>query len=210
MRDRFMTWRRQTPRARSWTLWPLRLTLALLASGLASTAQAAHLQCVPYARQVSGIEIYGNAKTWWNQADGRYERGNQPVVGAVLAFEATRAMPYGHVAAVGEIIDERHIRLDHANWSGPGKIEHSALAVDVSEAGDWSEVRVWFAPIGALGSRTNPVFGFIYADGAPPEEPEVPVLRIAESEPLTITSLSLSDAPRSAGGFALSQRRLAE
>jgi hypothetical protein len=31
----------------------------------------AYLQCVPYARQVSGIQIYGDAWTWWDQAAGR-------------------------------------------------------------------------------------------------------------------------------------------
>ncbi len=28
----------------------------------------AGLQCVPFARQESGLEIYGNASTWWEQA----------------------------------------------------------------------------------------------------------------------------------------------
>jgi len=35
-------------------------------------------------------------------------------------------------------------------------------AVDVSPANDWSEVRVWFAPIQGLGSTHWPVDGFIY------------------------------------------------
>ena len=33
--------------------------------------QQPYLQCVPYARQVSGIQIYGDAWTWWDQAEGR-------------------------------------------------------------------------------------------------------------------------------------------
>ena len=36
------------------------------------------IQCVPYARGVSGIQIRGNAHTWWRQAEGRYERSNEP------------------------------------------------------------------------------------------------------------------------------------
>lgn len=138
------------------------LTLAVQAP----PALAGTLQCVPYAREVSGIDIRGNAKTWWAQAEGRYERGSKPKVGAVLNFRPTSAMPQGHVATVGEIVDERHILLDHANWSGPGKIERRALAEDVSEAGDWSAVRVWYAPIGKLGLRASPTFGFIYNDAA--------------------------------------------
>jgi len=152
----------------------LRAVLAAIAlvAGIAlpQAASARHLQCVPYARQVSGIEIYGNARLWWGKAEGHYTRGNEPRVGAVMAFRPTRAMPLGHVAVVGEILDDRRVLLDHANWSGPGRIEHHALAEDVSEAGDWSEVRVWYAPIGALGARTNPVFGFIYGDA--PDEPD--------------------------------------
>jgi hypothetical protein len=37
-----------------------------------------YLQCVPYARQVSGIQLYGDAHTWWDQAAGRYDRGFTP------------------------------------------------------------------------------------------------------------------------------------
>lgn len=139
-----------------------------LAAGLALTAvvatpvQASPLQCVPYARELSGISIHGNAKTWWSQADGQYRRGQQPEVGAVVAFAPTGAMPLGHVAVVSQIVDERHIEISHANWSRPGMIEKNVMAVDVSEDGDWSEVRVWYGPSHSLGARTNPVYGFIY------------------------------------------------
>jgi hypothetical protein len=138
----------------------------LLTASFAGPALAAPLQCVPYAREHSGIEIHGNAWTWWNQAKGVYRRGSVPQVGAVVAMAPSSAMPLGHVAVVQKIVDERHILLDHANWSSPGKIEHGAMAEDVSTAGDWSEVRVWYAPSRALGSRVNPVFGFIYPQGS--------------------------------------------
>lgn len=42
-----------------------------------------YLQCVPYAREVSGIQIYGDAHTWWDQAEGKFKRGKRPKVGAV-------------------------------------------------------------------------------------------------------------------------------
>lgn len=146
-----------------WSLNRWLLALGALAMPLAAPAPAfARLQCVPYARDVSGIDIHGNAHTWWKQADGVYRRGTMPRKDAVMVFRSTSAMPYGHVAVVHEIVDARHVLLDHANWSRPGMIEHQALAEDVSEAGNWSEVRVWFDPIHALGGRTNPVFGFIY------------------------------------------------
>ncbi len=143
------------------------LTLAAVmgvAGGFAGQAIAAPLQCVPYARDHSGIDIHGNAWTWWEQARGVYARGSSPKIGAVMTMAPSHAMPLGHVAVVEKIVDSRHILLDHANWSGPGKIDRGALAEDVSTAGDWSEVRVYYAPSGGLGSRTNPVFGFIYAE----------------------------------------------
>lgn len=139
----------------------LSLTCALAGVIIPQAAQA-RLQCVPYARERSGIAIFGNAGTWWNQAKGVYARGSTPRSGAVLAIAPSSAMPIGHVAVVNKVIDERHILLDHANWSAPGKIEREVLAEDVSEAGDWSAVRVWFARIHALGTRVNAVQGFIY------------------------------------------------
>ena len=36
--------------------------------------------------------------------------------------------------------------------------------VDVSAAGDWSKVKVWYAGNGDLGTTTYPTFGFIYPD----------------------------------------------
>jgi surface antigen len=140
---------------------------ALLIGGRAAAANpaAAYLQCVPYARAESGIAIRGNAGTWWSQAAGHYRRGGEPQVGAVLAFQPTRAMPIGHVAVVAAVVDSRHILLNHANWSTRGQIERGVLAEDVSPNGDWSNVRVWYAPQRSLGLRANPTFGFIYRDG---------------------------------------------
>jgi len=153
------------------------LLIAGLAGTAASASAAGYLQCAPYARAESGIEIHGNAGTWWGQAAGHYRRGGQPQVGAVLAFQPTRAMPIGHVAVVAAVIDSRHILLNHANWSGHGRIERGALAEDASANGDWSVVRVWYAPQHGLGLRTNPTYGFIYHDapaGAAPADRDAP------------------------------------
>lgn len=127
-----------------------------------------YLQCVPYARAVSGIQIYGDAHTWWAQAEGRYARGGKPKVGAVMALNPHRNMQLGHVAAVSRIIDSRTVLLRHANWSPingrRGQIEDNVRAVDVSPANDWSEVRVWYAPSQSLGDTHWPVAGFIYRE----------------------------------------------
>lgn len=136
--------------------------IALLSLFALPSAAHARLQCVAYARQVSEVQISGNARDWWGNAEGRYGRGQQPKVGAVLAFAGTRTMPYGHVAVVSKIVDDRHILISHANWSRPGMVERNVMAVDVSPAGDWSQVRVWYAPTGSLGLRPSPAKGFIY------------------------------------------------
>ena len=131
----------------------------------------ASIQCAPYARQVSGIQLFGAARDWWGQARGRYSTGNQPRVGAVMAFPAQRSMSGGHVAMVSRILDSRRVLLDHANWSPingrRGQVERGVLAIDVSSAGDWSQVKVWYAPIGDVGTTEWTVSGFIYGDRAP-------------------------------------------
>ncbi len=140
---------------------------------------APYLQCVPYARQLTGIQIYGDARTWWQQAEGRYERGKTPRVGAVMAFVPYRNMTLGHVAAVSQVIDSRTVLLDHANWSPiggrRGQIERNVRAVDVSPGNDWSQVRVWYDPIGGLGTTEWPVHGFIYGNRARLAEPQLAV-----------------------------------
>ena len=137
----------------------------------------AYLQCVPYARQVSGIDLYGDAYTWWEQAQGRYATGATPRVGAVMAFQPHRNMRLGHVAAISRVLDSRRVLLDHANWSPVngrrGQIERDVLAIDVSQNNDWSEVRVWYAPLGEVGTTTWPVSGFIYPDEEPQSHPRI-------------------------------------
>ncbi|MGH6931009.1 MAG: CHAP domain-containing protein, partial [Dongiaceae bacterium] len=77
---------------------------------------AGPLQCVPYARSVSGIDIRGDAWTWWPGAEGRYERGPRPRPGAVLVFKRTNRLPRGHVSVVAQVVNRREILVTHANW----------------------------------------------------------------------------------------------
>lgn len=120
----------------------------------------------------SGIQIYGDAHTWWGQAEGRYRRGEEPKKGAVLAFIPHGNMRLGHVAAVSKIIDDRTILVTHSNWSPingrRGQIEKNVRVIDVSEDNDWSRVRVWYAPNQELGGTAWPTHGFIYPDGKAP------------------------------------------
>lgn len=142
-----------------------------------------YIQCVPYARKVSGINLYGDAHTWWDQAQGRYARGERPRIGAVMSFRPSGAMRLGHVAAVSRIIDARTVLLRHANWSPingrRGQTEDNVRAVDVSPGNDWSEVRVWYAPLGSLGTTHWPVNGFIY-NARPRGEDRLTVLASAD------------------------------
>jgi len=124
------------------------------------------LQCVPYARTLSGIDLYGDAANWWELAAGRYGRSNEPSIGAVLVL--TGSSRHGHVAVVTAIDSAREIRVDHANWLNDGRIYHSDPVVDVSSDNDWSEVRVWDARDNVLGSHIYSVRGFI----APAEDRE--------------------------------------
>ena len=125
-------------------------------------------QCVPFARLISGIQIFGDAYTWWKQAPGRYETGFSPKTGAVLCFKPTGKMTLGHVAVVSQVLTDRVIQITHANWSRiggtRGQIEKDVTVIDVSPKGDWSTVKVWYDPDRDLGSTTYPTYGFIYPD----------------------------------------------
>ncbi len=125
------------------------------------------LQCVPFAREVSGISIRGDAWTWWNAAVGQYDRGHIPRVGAVVVFKKFAAMRYGHVAVVARVVNSREVMVDHANWAphrgrGRGQVSKMVAVTDVSPRNDWTEVRVWNASTADFGTRTYPTYGFIY------------------------------------------------
>jgi surface antigen len=127
-------------------------------------ARSYGISCVPYARQVSGIEVAGNAWEWWNNAAGLYARGDRPEPGSVLNFRANGRMRLGHVAVVTQVVNPREVIVDHANWpsgGGRGGISHDVAVVDVSEANDWTAVRVELGRDGTFGS-VYPTYGFIY------------------------------------------------
>lgn len=118
------------------------------------------LQCVPYAREVSHIELSGNAFLWWAEASGRYARGNEPVEGAVLNFRAIGRMPLGHVAVVTGVMDSRTILVTQANWVR-GTITNDVIVQDVSPNNDWTQVQVELGDSSTWGAA-YPTYGFIY------------------------------------------------
>ena len=140
------------------------MTLAPISGAVADT----YWQCVPFARLVSGVQIFGDAWTWWKQAAGKYETGFSPKSGAVLCFKPNGKMQLGHVAVVSQVLTDRVIQITHANWSriggSRGQVEKDVTVIDVSTAGDWSQVKVWYDPNRDLGGSTYATHGFIYPD----------------------------------------------
>jgi surface antigen len=124
--------------------------------------QSAPVECVPFARALSGINLRGDAAAWWWQAGGRYDRGKIPDVGAVMVFAPTSRLPQGHLSVVSRVMSRREILVTHANWVRH-RVTTDQLVLDVSPYGDWSLVRAWWPPSGALGTTVYPVLGFIYS-----------------------------------------------
>ena len=189
--------------------------LSLLLFATPAHALNEGLQCVPFARALTGVEIRGDAHSWWDQAEGRYERGSRPKVGAVMTFIPHGNMRLGHVAAVRRIIDKRTLLISHANWSTiggvRGHIEEDVRVIDVSEENDWSRVRVWYTPNGALGTTEWPLHGFIYPD-RPRKEAEA---RKALAAVLAVTprpaspTLAATMTPRGSTNLAPNQKAAA-
>lgn len=130
------------------------------------------LQCVPYAREHSKIKIFGDAWTWWDKAEGKYPRGSAPEKGSVLVLHDYAGANHGHVAVVRNLISEREIRIDHANWLNDGSIYVNNPVMDVSADNDWTQVRVYNIKTGGWGSKIYPVRGFIGSKSDVDDAPE--------------------------------------
>jgi hypothetical protein len=118
------------------------------------------LFCVEYARALSGLAIFGDAKYWWARAQNLYARASHPVEAAVMVFSGSAKLKKGHVAVVSQIVSPREIRVEQANWMNKGEIDHATPVLDVSAKNDWSKVRVWDVPSRQFGS-VYAVSGFI-------------------------------------------------
>ncbi len=126
----------------------------------AATSTASSLECVPFARAVSGINLSGDAYSWWDAAAGRYPRSQSPQPGAVLVFRRTARLPQGHLSVVSAVLSDRQILVTQANWVH-GRITSDQPVLDISAAHDWTLVRVWWEPAGLLGVTAYPTDGFI-------------------------------------------------
>lgn len=135
------------------------LVMLMCVPAMARSAHDAHGgNCVAYARELTGIHLDGDAASWWPHAEGRYQRGHTPQIGAVLVFKPYGRMRVGHVAVVSRVVNSREVLVDQANWVR-GRVTKAISVVDVSAANDWTSVKVQYA--GTHG-RDNPTYGFIY------------------------------------------------
>jgi surface antigen len=120
--------------------------LALLLSACASGGGGAYvggdvgLECAPFARALTGVQLTGAAYSWWEEASGRYQRSSQPSQGSVLVLRQDSRLPYGHVAVVSRVLSERQIMVTQANWVHH-RVTEDQPVVDVSTDNDWTEVR---------------------------------------------------------------------
>lgn len=150
-------------------LRPLLLCLPLLlaACGGATTPGAGAyiggpvaLECAPFARALSGVQLRGDAADWWDAAQGQYERARIPEPGAVLVFARTSRLSQGHVAVVSRVRSDREILVTQANWER-GRVTADQPVLDVSPDNDWTKVRVWWPGTRQMGTSPYPTHGFI-------------------------------------------------
>ena len=139
----------------------LAVAVVLALSGGGAARADTYWECVTFARMFSGIQIFGDAATWWNKAAGAYSRGATPQAGSVLVFKPNGVMGKGHVAVVTRIVNPREVIVDHANWQNRGEIDHNTPVLDVSVKNDWSKVRVWDINSAQWGVRVYKLSGFI-------------------------------------------------
>jgi hypothetical protein len=123
------------------------------------------VECVPFARALSGVQLRGAAADWWRQAEGRYERSNAPAVGSVLVFRRSARLEHGHVAVVSHVTSDREILVTQANWVRH-RVTSDMPVIDVSPGNDWRLVRVWWPPARQMGITLYPTYGFILPDNA--------------------------------------------
>ena len=131
----------------------------------------APIQCVPFVRELSGVNLYGNAYTWWDSAlAAGYQRGNVPIPSSVLVLKKSNRLVNGHVAMVRNVVDPEHVELTHANWGhdeATRRLVHNAMpARDVSPRHDWTSVELFNEQAGVWGQPYE-AWGFIYPKNCP-------------------------------------------
>ena len=55
----------------------------------------APVECAPFARALSGVQLHGDAEAWWQEASGRYQRAASTAVGSILVLGRSGSCPTG-------------------------------------------------------------------------------------------------------------------
>lgn len=132
-------------------------------SPMARGESGAAQQCVPYARELSGIPIYGDAHQWWHKANP-FQKRKYPQKGAVLVLAKSSRLSRGHLAVVKQVLGPRQINVSHTNWGSDRATRRvvfdSHRVKDVSKQNDWSKVIFWNPQIDRWGLPYK-VSGFV-------------------------------------------------
>jgi hypothetical protein len=150
-------------------LWMLGLC-ALSACGSGGGARVgdyvggnAPIECAPFARALTGVQLTGDGDDWWQQAAGRYQLASSPKTGSILVLRSSGRLPYGHVAVVTRVLSGRQVLVSQANWVHH-RVTEDQPVIDVSASNDWSVVRLWWPPSSQMGIAEYAVRGFILPD----------------------------------------------
>jgi hypothetical protein len=170
--------------------------------------ESAAVECAPFARALSGVQLYGKAADWWWKADGLYVRSSTPAVGGVLVLRRSARLAHGHVG----VVSAREIRVTQANW-----VRHRVYAdmpvVDLSADNDWTLVRVWWPPAGQMGRPPIPLTASSSPTGRGPATPSSPPRprqfgsRAAAGSHLGLIRPLRAVMPPGSGGRSLEARR---
>jgi len=187
----------------------LAVAMVLALSGGGAARADTYWECATFARMFSGIQIFGDAWTWWQKSVGDYAHGVTPQAGSVLVFKPNGVMSKGHVAVVSQVLTDRIIQVTHANWSiiagNRGKIEKDVTVVDVSPKGDWSQVKVWYDPIRDLGGTVYPTYGFIYQKATGAARNAAQQVAAAAAQTAVSQMASASQSPSSASASLMAR-----
>lgn len=82
--------------------------------------------CVPYARERSGLQLFGRADSFLDQAaDAGYSTTTTPMVGSIVVLDEGYA---GHVAVVEEILGDS-VRISEQNYKGLYIVSERTISV---------------------------------------------------------------------------------
>lgn len=144
--------------------------------------------CVSYVKSETGLELRGDAWRWWAGAkEVGMSRVNAPATGSILVLKKTKRLPKGHVGLVSQVISDREIVLDHANWGWSrntrGKVHKAMRVIDVSPKNDWSQLRFRADGVDSFG-RIYPAYGFIVPGEKSNRKPAAPAETVPVRYPM--------------------------